>query len=69
MSEQVPDVEERPATRGVLDTSTVILLQRLIDARVLPALANDLPVYTCNPADFSGIDGLEVVAVPVSDAA
>jgi tRNA(fMet)-specific endonuclease VapC len=29
------------------------------------ALANDLPVYTCNPDDFSGIDGLEVVAVPV----
>lgn len=29
------------------------------------ALANDLPVYTCNPEDFSGIDGLEVVAIPV----
>lgn len=28
------------------------------------ALANALPVYTCNPADFSGIDELEVVAVP-----
>jgi hypothetical protein len=27
--------------------------------------ANDLPVYTCHPDDFSGIDGLEVVAVPV----
>ena len=27
------------------------------------ALANGLPVYTANPADFSGIDGLEVVAV------
>jgi tRNA(fMet)-specific endonuclease VapC len=32
------------------------------------ALANDLPVYTCNPADFAGIDELTVVAVPVSDA-
>lgn len=31
------------------------------------ALANDLPVYTCNPDDFSGIDGLEVVAVPVPE--
>jgi len=29
------------------------------------ALACALPVYTCNPDDFSGIDGLEVVAVPV----
>jgi tRNA(fMet)-specific endonuclease VapC len=29
------------------------------------ALANALPVYTCNPDDFSGIDGLIVVAVPV----
>ena len=29
------------------------------------ALARALPVYTCNPGDFTGIDGLEVVAVPV----
>jgi predicted nucleic acid-binding protein len=29
------------------------------------ALANRLPVYTCNPGDFSAIDGLEVVSVPV----
>jgi predicted nucleic acid-binding protein len=29
------------------------------------ALANDLPVYTCNPRDFEGIDGLEVVPIPV----
>jgi tRNA(fMet)-specific endonuclease VapC len=28
------------------------------------ALANALPVYTCNPADFSGIDELEIVPVP-----
>ena len=28
------------------------------------ALAHALPVYTCNPDDFAGIDGLEVVAVP-----
>jgi hypothetical protein len=135
-----------PATRGILDTSTVILLPRLTDAARLPAeplittvtlaelsvgpllakdqqeraarqahlqqaeadfdplpfdaagarafgrvaaslhragrkstarsydamiaataLANDLPVYTCNPADFSGIDDLEVVAVPVPE--
>jgi predicted nucleic acid-binding protein len=135
------------ATRGILDTSTVIVLQRLTDATVLPAeplitavtlaelsvgplvaedegervarqshlqqaeadfdplpfdagaarafagvaaslrrsarktiaraydamiaataIANGLPVYTCNPSDFSGIDGLEVVTVPVPEA-
>jgi tRNA(fMet)-specific endonuclease VapC len=138
---------ESPPTRGVLDTSTVILLGRLSDATALPteplitavtlaelsagplvtdeeservarqaqlqqaeadfdplpfdasaarafgrvatslrrsgrkatartydamiaatAVANDLPVYTCNPNDFSGIDGLDVVAVPVPNA-
>lgn len=32
------------------------------------AVANGLAVYTCNPTDFSGIDGLEVVAVPMPDA-
>lgn len=29
------------------------------------ALAGRLPVYTCNPQDFEGIDGLEVVSVPI----
>lgn len=28
------------------------------------ALANALPVYTCNPDDFAGIEELEVVPVP-----
>ena len=32
------------------------------------ALANGLPLYTCNPKDFAGIDGLTVVAVPVPGA-
>jgi tRNA(fMet)-specific endonuclease VapC len=41
---------------------------RTYDAMIAAtAVANDLPVYTCNPADFNGIDGLEVVAVPVPD--
>jgi predicted nucleic acid-binding protein len=33
------------------------------------ALANDLPLYTCNPSDFKGVDGLFVVAVPHPEAA
>jgi tRNA(fMet)-specific endonuclease VapC len=28
------------------------------------AIANDLPLYTCNPDDFAGIEELEVVALP-----
>lgn len=137
---------EHPQSRGVLDTSTVIVLGRIVDANVLPteplittvtlaelsvgphvtddeteraarqsqlqqaeadfdplpfdasaarafgrvaaslrrsgrktsaraydamiaatAIAHELPVYSCNPADFEGIDGLEVVAVPVPE--
>ncbi len=144
MSEESPGEEARAATRGILDTSTVILLRSLVDPTALPAeplitavtlaelsvgplvteddaeraarqahlqqaesdfdalpfdaaaarafggvaaslrrsgrktsaraydamiaataVANDLPVYTCNPADFADIDGLEVVDVPV----
>jgi tRNA(fMet)-specific endonuclease VapC len=42
---------------------------RTYDAMIAAtAVAHDLPVYTCNPADFSGIDGLDVVAVPLPDA-
>jgi tRNA(fMet)-specific endonuclease VapC len=29
------------------------------------AVSRGLTLYTCNPRDFEGIDGLEVVAVPV----
>jgi hypothetical protein len=39
---------------------------RTYDAMIAAtAVANDLPIYTCNPADFSGIDDLEVVTVPI----
>jgi tRNA(fMet)-specific endonuclease VapC len=39
---------------------------RAYDAMIAAiAAAHSLPLYTCNPADFSGIDGLEVVGVPV----
>ena len=33
------------------------------------AVANDLPLYTCNPSDVTGIDELELAAVPHPDAA
>ncbi|MDP2053630.1 MAG: type II toxin-antitoxin system VapC family toxin [Acidobacteriota bacterium] len=39
---------------------------RAYDAMIAAtALANGLPLYTCNPKDFTGIDGLTVVSVPV----
>ncbi len=42
---------------------------RAFDAMIAAiAIANDLAVYTCNPKDFMGIDGLVVVAVTHPDA-
>ena len=39
---------------------------RALDALIAAiSVANGLPIYTCNPADFSGIDGLVVRTVPV----
>lgn len=41
---------------------------RAYDAMIAAvALANGLPLYTCNPDDFSSIDGLTVVAVTYPD--
>ena len=38
---------------------------RAFDAMIAAiAVARDLPVYTCNPRDFDGIDGLRVEAIP-----
>jgi hypothetical protein len=38
---------------------------RAYDAMIAAtAIANDLPIYTCNPADFADIDDLEIVAIP-----
>lgn len=38
---------------------------RSFDAMIAAtAVANNLPLHTCNPADFHGIDALRVVAVP-----
>ena len=43
---------------------------RAYDAMIAAtALASGLPVYTCNPNDFAGIDGLEVVRVAFPDVA
>ena len=42
---------------------------RAYDAMIAAiAIANGLPLYTCNPADFAGIEGLDVVAVRHPDA-
>lgn len=41
---------------------------RAFDALIAAgAIAHDLPVYTCNPRDFTGIDGLTLVAIPHPD--
>jgi predicted nucleic acid-binding protein len=41
---------------------------RAIDAMIAAvAIANEIPLYTCDPDGFAGIDGLSVVAVPHPD--
>ena len=41
---------------------------RAFDAMIAAtALSNGLPVYTCNPRDFEGIDGLRVEGIPHPD--
>jgi predicted nucleic acid-binding protein len=41
---------------------------RACDAMIAAtALAKGLPVYTCNPHDFAGIEGLEVIAVGLTN--
>lgn len=42
---------------------------RALDAMIASvAIASDLPVYTCNPRDFTGIDEVAIVEVPHPDA-
>jgi len=42
---------------------------RAYDAMIAAvAVANGLPLYTCNPEDFVGIDDLDVVTIPHPDA-
>jgi predicted nucleic acid-binding protein len=41
---------------------------RAYDAMIAAiCMANDLPIHTCNPEDFEGIDGLVVVAAAAPD--
>jgi len=41
---------------------------RAFDALIAAtAIANDLPLYTCNPRDFEGVDGLRVEGIPHPD--
>jgi hypothetical protein len=41
---------------------------RAYDAMIAAiAVSKGLPIHTCNPIDFAGIDGLEVVVVPHPD--
>jgi len=41
---------------------------RAYDAMIAAiALSNDLPIHTCNPRDFAGIEGLTVLVVPHPD--
>ena len=55
-----PSVSSPPALRQ----SGRKVASRAFDAMIAAvALANDLPVYTCNPRDFAGIDGLRVHAI------
>jgi predicted nucleic acid-binding protein len=43
---------------------------RALDALIAAtAIANDLPLYTCNPRDFAGIDDLSVIELTHPDAA
>ncbi|MGI8999423.1 MAG: type II toxin-antitoxin system VapC family toxin [Candidatus Limnocylindria bacterium] len=41
---------------------------RAYDAMIAAvAVANELPLYTCNPDDFTGIEGLEVMSIQHPD--
>jgi predicted nucleic acid-binding protein len=43
---------------------------RALDALIASiAIANELPLYTCDPDDFAGIDGLQIRTIPHPDRA
>jgi tRNA(fMet)-specific endonuclease VapC len=42
---------------------------RAFDAMIAAvAVAHDLPLHTCNPGDFAGIEGLRLIPIPHPDA-
>ncbi len=56
------------AVAGSLRQSGRKSAARAFDAMIAAtALAKGLPVYTCNPRDFEGIDGLRVLAIAHPD--
>ncbi len=62
----LPPTASVPAPPGLRPVPAASAYDALIAA---VAIANDLPVHTCNPADFLVISDLEVVSVPLSDPA
>ncbi len=69
----VPLPFDRPAARAFGQVAASLrrsgrkTTARAFDAMIAAiAVASDLPVYTSNPADFRGIDGLHVVPVNAS---
>lgn len=62
----VPSARAFARVALVLRRSGRAVKPRAYDAMIAAtALANGLPLYTCNPKDVRGIDGLTVVSVPV----
>ena len=44
--------------------------ERAFDAMIAAtAIANDLPLFTCNPSDFENIDDLDLRSIPHPDSA
>ena len=56
------------AVAGALRTAGRKKAARAFDALIAAtAIANGLPLFTCNPSDFEGIPGLDLRAVPHPD--
>ncbi len=57
------------AVAGALRTAGRKKAARAYDALIAAtAIANGLPLFTCNPSDFEGIAGLDLRVVPHPDA-
>jgi tRNA(fMet)-specific endonuclease VapC len=63
------DQGERAARQAHLPQAGRKTTARTYDAMIAAtAVANDLPIYTCSPADFSGTDELDLVAIVIPEA-